>query len=56
MSLKTDHHVPIGEFVLIGQMAGRVARHHESGIAIEFLGAADKAPAERIQPKLIAVR
>ncbi len=56
VSLKTDHHVPIGEFVLIGQMAGRVARHHESGIAIEFLGAADKAPADRIQPKLFAVR
>ena len=29
---------PIGEFVLIAQMAGRVARHHEKGIGIEFVG------------------
>jgi len=38
VSLKTDIKPTIGEFVLIAQMAGRVARHHESGIGIEFVG------------------
>ena len=38
VSLKTDVRPPIGEFVLIGQMAGRIARHHEEGIGIEFVG------------------
>ena len=37
VSLKTDRRPPIGEIVLIGQMAGRIARHHENGIAIEFV-------------------
>ena len=38
VSLKTDIKPPIGEFVLIAQIAGRVARHHEQGIGIEFVG------------------
>lgn len=38
VSLKTDIRPAIGEFVLIAQMAGRVARHHEHGIGIEFVG------------------
>jgi PilZ domain len=38
VSLKTDVKPPIGEFVLIAQIAGRVARHHGDGIGIEFLG------------------
>ena len=38
VSLKTDVKPIIGEFVLIAQMAGRVARHHEYGIGIEFVG------------------
>ncbi len=38
VSLKTDVRPPIGEFVLIGQMAGRIARHHDEGIGIEFVG------------------
>ena len=29
VSLKTDIKPPIGEFVLIAQIAGRVARHHD---------------------------
>ena len=29
---------PVGEHVLIGNRAGRVARHHGNGIGIEFLG------------------
>jgi len=37
VSLKTDRRPPVGEIVLIGQMAGRIARHHENGIGIEFV-------------------
>jgi hypothetical protein len=50
VSLKTDVRPPIGEFVLIGQMAGRVARHHETGIGIEFVGGSPVS-ADRLQPK-----
>ena len=38
VSLKTDARPPLGEVVLIGKMAGKVVRHHEAGIAIEFVG------------------
>jgi hypothetical protein len=38
VSLRTDLKAPIGEHILIGHRAGRVARHHEDGIGIEFLG------------------
>lgn len=38
VSLKTEVKPPIGEFVLIAQIAGRVARHHADGIGIEFVG------------------
>jgi hypothetical protein len=38
VSLKTEVRPPIGEFVLIAQIAGRVARHHTDGIGIEFVG------------------
>ena len=55
VSLKTDVRPPIGEFVLIGQMAGRVARHHEQGIGIEFVGGSPVS-AERLQPKAAAGR
>ena len=48
VSLKTDARPPLGEVVLIGQMAGKVVRHHEEGIAIEFVGQpADKANQDR---------
>ncbi len=49
VSLKTEIKPPIGEFVLIAQIAGRVARHHGDGIGIEFVGQ-DKAhePAHQI--------
>jgi hypothetical protein len=38
VSLKTDVKPPIGEFILIAQIAGRVARHHANGIGIQFVG------------------
>jgi hypothetical protein len=48
VSLKTDARPPLGEVVLIGQTAGRVVRHHEGGIAIEFVTAQpDKANPEQ---------
>jgi hypothetical protein len=46
VSLKTDMRPSIGEFILIAQMAGRVARHHEQGIGIEFVGQEKLVPAE----------
>lgn len=36
VSLKTDTKPRIGETVLVGQMSGRVVRHHDTGIAVEF--------------------
>jgi len=55
VSLSTDVRPPVGEFVLIGQMAGRVARHHETGIGIEFV-AQEKPAAEPAKPKLFIAR
>ena len=51
MSLATEVRPQLGELVLIGQMAGKVARIHEKGIAIEFVSQApaDKAALERQQ-------
>ena len=52
VSVRTEQKPPVGEHILIGHRAGRVARHHDEGIGIEFLGlslaaasAADGAPA-----------
>ena len=57
VSLKTDVRPPIGEFVLIGQMAGRVARHHENGIGIEFIGGGPaSATAESLTQKIAKAR
>ena len=55
VSVKTDIRPPIGEYVLIGQMAGRVARHHEDGIGIEFVGGAATSQ-DRLNAKLSAIR
>jgi hypothetical protein len=38
ISLRTEIKPPIGEFILVGQLAGRIARHHKDGIGIEFVG------------------
>lgn len=57
VSLKSDVRPPVGEYVLIGQMAGRVARHHETGIGIEFVGGlTERATTERVQAKLTVAR
>ena len=55
ISVKTDIRPPIGEFVLIGQLAGRVARHHENGIGIEFVGSSNNT-ADRLRAKIAVVR
>lgn len=55
VSLKTDVKPMIGEYVLIAQMAGRVARHHEEGIGIEFVGQ-EKAALPEPVTKLNIVR
>ena len=55
ISVKTDLRPPIGEFVLIGQMAGRVARHHGEGIGIEFVGG-NARNTERLRAQLAVVR
>lgn len=44
VSLKTAIRPHIGEFVLIGQLAGRVARHHNDGIGIQFVGLTMEKP------------
>jgi hypothetical protein len=37
VSLATEIKPPVGEFVLISQIPGRIARHHDRGIGIEFM-------------------
>lgn len=58
VSLATEVRPQIGEIVLIGQMAGRVARIHENGIAIEFVTPPpEKAASDSPQPvKISALR
>lgn len=38
LSVRTDVRPPVGEFVLIGPLAARVARHTASGLGLEFVG------------------
>jgi len=54
VSLKTDVKPPIGEFVLIAQIAGRVARHHTDGIGIQFVG--QEKASEQPTPQINVVR
>jgi hypothetical protein len=58
VSLATEVRPQIGEIVLIGQMAGRVARIHENGIAIEFVTSPpERAAGDAPQPvKISALR
>jgi hypothetical protein len=37
VSVETAEWPPLGEQVMVGKMRGRVVRHHETGIAIEFV-------------------
>jgi c-di-GMP-binding flagellar brake protein YcgR len=37
-SLKTIGRPPVDEVIQLGRMAGRVVRHHESGIGVQFIG------------------
>lgn len=55
VSVKTDIRPPVGEFILIGQLAGRIARHHEHGLGIEFVGNANTPP-ERLRAKIAVMR
>ena len=56
-SLKTAVRPQIGEFVLIGQLAGRVARHHSDGVGIQFVGLNnDKPTADQLQAQLTLAR
>jgi hypothetical protein len=45
---------PIGEYVLIAQIAGRVARHHTDGIGIQFVG--QEKASEQPTPQINIVR
>ncbi len=38
VSVRCDTRPPVGEHVLIGHRAGRIARHHGEGVAIEMFG------------------
>jgi hypothetical protein len=44
VSLKTPLRPQVGEFILVGTLAGRIARHHENGIGIEFVGLGRSKP------------
>jgi hypothetical protein len=52
VSLKTNIRPPIGEVVLIAQMAGRVIRHHQDSIDIEYFGV-EKTPEAAAKRKLV---
>jgi len=51
--LPTEARPPIGEFVLISKVPGRVARHHTNGVAIEFTSH-EQVMVEPLRPKLFA--
>ena len=54
ISLKTEIKPPVGDFLLIGQMAGRIARHHKDGIGIEFVGlGSDRPSTDTIQASIL---
>jgi hypothetical protein len=54
VSLKTVLRPEVGEFVLVGTLAGRIARHHENGIGIEFVGLGrSKQTADQIHSSIV---
>ena len=38
VSVRCDMRPPVGEHILIGHRAGRIARHHNEGVGIEMFG------------------
>jgi hypothetical protein len=50
VSVRCDVRPPVGEHILIGHRAGRVARHHGEGIGIEMFGLASGAVGDRDAP------
>ncbi|MEI9991051.1 MAG: PilZ domain-containing protein [Rhizomicrobium sp.] len=57
VSVRTAIRPQIGEFVLIGQLAGRVARHHADGIGIQFVGlTADKPTTDQLHASIALPR
>ena len=47
VSVKTLIKPPLGEFVLIEQMAGRIEHHYRSGVKIKFVGSPSNAYGHR---------
>ncbi|HEY2885001.1 MAG TPA: PilZ domain-containing protein [Rhizomicrobium sp.] len=56
ISLKTRIKPAVGEFVLIGHMAGRVVRHHNEGVGIEFVGLGPERPTTEVIHASILLR
>lgn len=57
VSVKTALRPSVGEFVLIGKLAGRVARHHADGIGIQFVGLTlDKHTPDTLHASIAPVR
>lgn len=52
VSVRTEHRPPVGEHILIGHRAGRVARHHADGMGIEFLGLTFAPGSETDSPQI----
>ena len=52
VSVRTEHRPPVGEHILIGHRAGRVARHHANGMGIEFLGLSFMPGSETDTPQM----
>ena len=52
VSLKTESKPRVGETIMVGQMSGRVVRHHETGIGVEFL----RPQAQQPEPSLLRLR
>ncbi len=56
VSVRTEMKPPVGEHILIGHRAGRVARHHSDGIAVEFLGLSNGANSAETPPGAAPLR
>ena len=54
VSVRCDMRPPVGEHILIGHRAGRIARHHADGIGIELFGVSSAPNAERNELTAVA--